>query len=58
MLGRVVAHASPARLTKKKAKQILREGTARGQVLTEKQKGLFGLIAGGGRPSRKKGFKG
>lgn len=39
-------------LTSKKAKFILREGTAKGQPLTEKQKKFFGLIAGGGKPTR------
>ena len=58
MLGRVVATHSPARLSKSKAKTMLREGEVRGHPLTEKQKGLFGLIAGGGRPSKKKGYKG
>lgn len=45
-------------VSRKKAKKILREGETRGHQLTEKQKGLFGLIAGGGTPSKKKGFKG
>ena len=58
MLGRAVAHHSSARLSKSKAKTMLREGEVRGHPLTEKQKGLFGLIAGGGRPSKKKGYKG
>ena len=57
MLGRVVVHNSPARLTKKKAKEMLEHGEVRGHALTEKQRGLFGLIAGGGKPSRKKGYK-
>jgi hypothetical protein len=37
-----------------KAKKILREGVARGRKLSKKQKGLFGLIAGGGIPTRVK----
>jgi len=42
------------KLTKKKAKKILRHGEVRGHTLTKKQKGLFGLIAGGGKPTRLK----
>lgn len=40
------------KLTPRKARQILREGRARGRPLTKKQKRFFGLIAGGGRPTR------
>ena len=36
-----------AGLTKKKAKTILEEGMVRGKPLTKKQKGFFGLVAGG-----------
>jgi hypothetical protein len=57
-LGRVVTRNSPARLSKAKAKKILRHGEVRGHPLSEKQEGLMGLIAGGGRPSKKKGYKG
>lgn len=35
-----------------KAKEMLRHGEVRGHALTRKQKGLFGLIAGGGTPRR------
>ena len=45
-------------LTTRKAKQMLRDNSANGQPLTDKQKGLFGLIAGGGTPSKAKGYKG
>ena len=45
------------KLTSKKAKLILKEGTAKGKKLTSKQKGLFGLIAGGGKPTRLKNPK-
>ena len=41
-------------LSKDKAKKMLHEGVARGHKLTKKQKGLFGLIAGGGKPTRSK----
>ena len=58
MLGRPVVQHSPARLSKRKAKEILRHGEVRGHALTEKQEGLMGLIAGGGQPSKKKGYKG
>ena len=42
------------KLTKQKAKTMLREGVARGQKLTKKQKGYFGLISGGGKATRMK----
>jgi hypothetical protein len=38
--------------TVSKAKTILEEGEARGSPLTAKQKGFFGMIAGGGTPKR------
>lgn len=38
------------RLTKEKAKKMLKEGTANGKRLTKKQKGYFGVIAGGKKP--------
>ena len=41
-----------------KAKEMLRDGTVHGKPLSQKQKGLFGLIAGGGKPSRGKGYRG
>ena len=37
-----------------KAKEMLRHGKVRGHKLSKKQKGLFGLIAGGGSPRRMK----
>ena len=58
MLGRPIVHQSPARLSKAKAKTMLREGETREHPLTEKQRGLFGLIASGKRPSKRKGYKG
>lgn len=39
-------------LTQKKAKTILRHGEVGSRSLTKKQKAFFGLIAGGGRPTR------
>ena len=42
----------PKKLTSDKAKKMLKEGVARGHKLTKKQKGLFGLIAGGGKPTK------
>ena len=41
-------------LTKAKAKTMLREGSVRGHKLTKKQKGLFGLIASGKTPRKRK----
>ena len=43
-----------AKLTKAKAKKILREGVIRGKKLTGKQKAFFGARAGGARVRRKK----
>jgi len=45
-------------VSRKKAGEILRHGTVHGKALTGKQRGLFGLIAGGGTPSREKGYRG
>lgn len=47
----------PKKLTKAKAKKILKDGSIRGHPLTEAQKGYFGAIAGGKKPRkrRKKG---
>lgn len=42
------------KLTSAKAKKILRDGSVRGHKLSKKQKGFFGLIAGGKRPRKKK----
>lgn len=42
-------------LTSSKAKEILRDGTAQGHPLTEKQKKYFGYIAGGGTPKMEDG---
>jgi hypothetical protein len=41
--------------SKAKAKEMLKHGEVRGHALTKPQKGLFGLIAGGGKPTRKRG---
>ena len=38
-----------AKLTKAKAKKILRDGSVRGKKLTTKQKAFFGARAGGAR---------
>lgn len=37
------------RLSKAKAKKMLKEGVAHGRPLTKKQRKFFGLIAGGGK---------
>lgn len=42
------------KLTKKKAKKILRDGEVRGRKLTKKQRGFFGARAGGQPIKRKK----
>lgn len=41
-------------LTAKKAKKILKDGTVRGHKITKKQRGFFGVIASGKRPSGRK----
>jgi hypothetical protein len=42
-------------VTSEKAKEILRDGTANGHRLTDKQRRYFGFIAGGGKPKMAKG---
>ena len=42
------------KLTKAKAGEMLEHGEVHGKPLTEKQKGFFGLIRGGGKPTRLK----
>lgn len=42
-------------LTVEGAKEILRDGTAHGRPLTERQKRYFGYIAGGGTPKKQQG---
>jgi hypothetical protein len=39
-------------LTQHKAGKMLKHGEVRGKPLTKKQKGLFGLVKGGKKPSR------
>ena len=51
-MGRRVHHSAP-RLGKAKAKEMLRHGEVRGKPLTEKQRGLFGIIASGKKPRKK-----
>ena len=41
-------------VTRSKAREILSDGTVHGQSLTKKQRGLFGLLASGHRPTRMK----
>lgn len=43
------------KLSASKAKEILKDGTANGKKLTEKQKRYFGFIAGGGTPKAANG---
>ena len=40
--------------TRAKAKTIVSHGTSHGKPLTGPQKGLMGLLAGGGKPTRLK----
>lgn len=40
------------KLSSAKARKILRDKSVRGHALTAKQKRFFGLIAGGGRPTK------
>ncbi len=49
--GRIVKVGNSP-LTAKKAKKILSDGEVGGKELSGKQKRFFGLIAGGGRPTR------
>ena len=42
-----------AKLSKAKAKKILRDKSVRGKKLTGKQRKYFGAIAGGQRPSKR-----
>ena len=44
----------PHKISKTKAKKILKDGSVRGKRLSKRQKGLFGVIAGGGKPTRVK----
>lgn len=46
------ASASTKGPSRTKAKEMLRHGSVGGHELTGPQKGLFGLLAGGGKPSR------
>ena len=43
-----------AKLTKAKAKKILKHGSVRGKKLTKRQKGFLGARAGGAPVKRKK----
>ena len=43
-----------AKLTRAKAKKILRHGSVRGKSLTKKQKGFFGARAGGAKLRKKR----
>lgn len=39
-------------VSREKAGEILRHGEVHGKPLTSKQRGYFGLIRGGGKPTR------
>ena len=47
-----VPGASP--VSKWKAREILSDGTVHGKALTERQRGFFGVIASGKKPTRAK----
>jgi len=42
------------KLTASKAKEILKDKTVHGKPLTQKQKGFFGVVAGGRKPRGRK----
>ena len=52
-MGRVVTRNSPTRLVRAKAREMLHNPPG-DKPLTEAQRGLFGLIASGKRPTRMK----
>ena len=45
-------HGKHKTLSVQKAKKILKHGEVRGHPLSEKQKGLFGIVAGGKTPRK------
>ena len=49
-----MAKSKPS-VSKKKAKEILRDGTVHGKPLTKKQRGYFGVISSGKTPTSLKG---
>jgi len=57
--GSLLGRSFMGKLTKAKAKKILKHGSIRGHKLTKKQKGFFGARAGGSPiKTKKKGRKG
>jgi hypothetical protein len=42
----------PTGPSKQKAKEILHDGTVRGKPITDKQRGLMGVIASGKKPRK------
>jgi hypothetical protein len=47
-----MAKPKGAPVSREKAKEILSHGEVHGKPLSSAQKGLFGLIAGGSKPTR------
>ncbi len=45
------------KLSSKKARTILKDGSVKGHKLSARQRGYFGLIAGGGTPRKSGGRK-
>jgi len=52
MRGKLRGKTRKKGLSQAKAKEIMRHGEVRGRSLTKKQRGLFGLIAGGKTPTK------
>lgn len=51
-MARHAVHRKSKSVSKEKAKEILRHGEVRGHRLTKAQRGLFGVIASGKKPTR------
>ena len=45
----------PSKLSKVKAKEMLRDGTVHGKPLTKGQKGYFGVVASGKKTRKRRG---
>lgn len=54
VLGGGMGEAEESPVSQQKAKTIMKHGEVNDKPLSDKQKGLFGLIAGGGKPNRLK----
>ena len=54
MLGRPVVRHSPARLSKRKAQEIMADGTVHGEPLTGKQRNFMQAVAHGMVPRKRR----